>query len=339
MNKALVIIPTYNERETIAVVVDAVLKHEGFDVLVVDDASPDGTAVLVKEMMAEGKRVFLIERAGKLGLGTAYVEGFKWGLERGYGYFVEMDADNSHDPAVLPAFVEGISKGCGLIIGSRYLNGTISVVGWDFKRLMLSKFGNFYASRILGLRLTDVTSGFRCYSRDALTSIDLDGIHSTGYGFQIEMVFRISVAGYCIGEIPIIFYERTAGASKMSNKIIREATVLPWRLRLTLLFGIGWKVGVADPRYQLRTIIGFLVIIAGIAGSIGMGWWLGTRGDIIEIIHQVKTRLPDWAWTVMKIGLSALVAGVLAGIVGVLAVAVFAESRTLAPWKRGIGKD
>jgi dolichol-phosphate mannosyltransferase len=159
MTKVLVIIPAYNEKENIKPIIRSVLKHEGFDILVVDDGSPDGTAEAVREKMAADGRVFLIERAGKLGLGTAYVAGFKWGLKRDYDYFIEIDADGSHDPDALPSFLKEMGKDYGLVIGSRYLNGAISVVGWDFRRLMLSKFGNFYASWILGLRMTDLTSG------------------------------------------------------------------------------------------------------------------------------------------------------------------------------------
>ena len=320
MNKALVIIPTYNERENLPVAIEAVLQHEGFDIVVVDDASPDGTAGLVKDMMAEGKRLFLIERPGKLGLGTAYVEGFKWGLEKGYDYFIEMDADGSHDPDALPLFTGEMEKGLDLVIGARYLNKTISVVGWDFHRLMLSKFGNYYASWILGLRLTDLTSGFRCYSRSAIESIDLEKIHSNGYAFQIEMAHRIRAAGHRVGEIPIIFYERESGSSKMSKGIVREAIVLPWRLRLGRLVGGVEK----DFGYNFRTVVGFLLMISGAVGCLWLGWWLGTEGDIVEIIHQFKMSLPGWAWLAMKIGLSVVSAVVFVALVLTAAIAVFA---------------
>lgn len=232
MNRFLVIVPTYNEKNSIPVLVRSLMVLDGFDLLVIDDGSPDGTAAVVKEIMTHQLRVSLIEREGKLGLGTAYIRGFKWGLVRGYDYFVEMDADGSHDPGALPAFMEAMGKGNDLVVGSRYLNRTISVVGWDFHRLLLSKFGNFYASTILGMDQTDVTSGFRCFSRRALESLDLDSITTTGYGFQIEMAYRVKMAGCRIEEIPIIFYERAFGSSKMSKKIIREAVILPWKLRL-----------------------------------------------------------------------------------------------------------
>jgi dolichol-phosphate mannosyltransferase len=238
MNTALVIMPTYNERAGITSVIDSVMKHAGFDMLIVDDASPDGTAAVVREIMQKERRVSLLGRSGKLGLGTAYVEGFLWGLERGYDYFIEMDADGSHNPAALPWFIEEMRKGYDLVIGSRYLNKAISVVGWDFKRLLLSRFGNYYAASILGLRLSDMTSGFRCYGRKALESINLDGIHSKGYSFQIEMAYLVSAAGLDISEMPIIFYERRSGSSKMSKQIFREAVVMPWKLRLKRIAGL-----------------------------------------------------------------------------------------------------
>lgn len=236
MKSAVVIIPTYNERVTLPLIIDSVLKHSGFDILVVDDGSPDETAGIVKKIMAADNRVFLIERAGKLGLGTAYLEGFRWALGRGYDYFIEMDADHSHDPDTLPSFIKEMEKGSDLVIGSRYLGGKINVVGWDFRRLLLSKFGNIYASAVLGLKLTDLTSGFRCYSRIALESMDLDVVRSKGYAFQIETAYRISTAGFRVSEIPIIFYERTSGASKLSKKIVLEAVFFPWKARFLRTF-------------------------------------------------------------------------------------------------------
>jgi dolichol-phosphate mannosyltransferase len=324
MEKTLVIIPTYNEKENIKHIINAVLKHEGFEILVVDDGSPDGTAGLVRKIIKSEDRVFLIERTGKLGLGTAYISGFKWGLQRDYAYFIEMDADGSHDPDALPSFLADMEKGYGLVIGSRYLNGAISVVGWDFKRLMLSKFGNFYSSRILGLKLTDLTSGFRCYSRKALEAVDLDKIHSNGYAFQIEMAYRIGTTGYRIGEIPIIFYERTSGSSKMSKTIVREAGLLPWRLRLGHTLHGGRNKMPGGFAYHFRTAIGFLTLIAGTAGSLSLGWWLGTEGDVIEIIHNFKMSLPGWAWLVLKVGLSAVSAVLVIGLFFTLAITVFA---------------
>jgi dolichol-phosphate mannosyltransferase len=241
MNTSLVIMPTYNERAGITSVINSVIKHSGFDMLIVDDASPDGTAAVVREAMRKEKKVSLLVRSGKLGLGTAYVEGFMWGLQRGYDYFIEMDADGSHNAAALPWFIEEMRKGYDLVIGSRYMNRAISVVGWDFRRLLLSKFGNYYASSILGLRLSDMTSGFRCYSRKALESINLDEIHSRGYSFQIEMAYLVAAAGLEVSEMPIIFYERRSGSSKMSKKIFREAVTMPWKLRLRRIAGLLQK--------------------------------------------------------------------------------------------------
>jgi dolichol-phosphate mannosyltransferase len=238
MEKTLVVMPTYNERAGITSVINSVMKHSGCDMLIVDDASPDGTSAVVREIMQKEKRVSLLERSGKLGLGTAYVEGFLWGLQRGYDYFIEMDADGSHNPAALPWFIEEMRKGYDLVIGSRYMNKAISVVGWDFRRLLLSRFGNYYAASILGLRLSDMTSGFRCYSRTALESIDLDGVHSKGYSFQIEMAFLVAAAGLDVSEMPIIFYERRSGSSKMSKQIFREAVIIPWKLRLRRIAGL-----------------------------------------------------------------------------------------------------
>jgi len=231
MKRVIVVLPTYNEKDTLPCLIDSVLKNSGFDTLVVDDNSPDGTAGVVKQMIPERKGLFLIERIEKLGLGTAYIEGFKWGLARGYDYFFEMDADGSHDPNAFPLFIKEMEKGYSLVIGSRYQNGKINVEGWNFSRLLLSKFGNLYASVLLGLRLSDLTSGFRCYSKKALESVDLDSVRSVGYAFQIEMVYLLSIKRLTIGEIPIIFYERASGSSKMSRKIIWEALVLPWKVR------------------------------------------------------------------------------------------------------------
>jgi len=229
--KTLIILPTYKEQKTLPLVIEKILKHEGFDILVIDDNSPDGTGEIAREWTRRDSRVNLIERPQKLGLGTAYVTGFKWGLEHDYGCFIEMDSDLSHDPSDLPRLVEEINNGNDLVIGSRYMRGTISVVGWDFHRLLLSKFGNFYATSILGVPLTDITGGFRAYSRKGLSALNLDAIHSEGYSFQIELAYLIWYAGLNIREISIIFTERAHGGSKMSGNIITEAVKLPWRLK------------------------------------------------------------------------------------------------------------
>lgn len=230
--KILVVMPTYNEKGNIEIALQRVLEHEGIDVLIVDDNSDDGTAEVARDRAKNNERVNLIERPEKLGLGTAYITGFKWGLQRGYDCLMEMDTDLSHDPAELPNFAEKIEGGSDLVIGSRYIGGKISVLGWDFRRLLLSRFGNFYASRILNAPLTDMTSGFRAFSKRALSAMDLDVVRSEGYAFQIEMAYNVWRRGMKVIEIPIVFTERTRGRSKMSKEIIKEAVWLPWRLRL-----------------------------------------------------------------------------------------------------------
>ncbi len=230
--KPLVILPTYNEKDSLPVVIIKILEQEVFDILIVDDNSTDGTADLAKHWAALNEKVNLIQRPTKLGLGTAYIAGFKWGLERDYDCFIEMDADFSHDPLALPAFIEEMESGADLVIGARYLGGTISVVGWDFKRLLLSRFGNLYAATLLRTHLCDMTSGFRAFSRRALESLNLDAIRSEGYAFQIEMAYRVLRKGMNVSEIKIVFTERVHGISKMSHNIIREAMSLPWKLRI-----------------------------------------------------------------------------------------------------------
>lgn len=225
-------IPTYNEEATVGKIIGRVLKDFDCDILIVDDNSTDNTKDEIKRHV-DTDRVFMLERPSKLGLGTAYITGFKWGIQRNYELFFEMDADLSHDPKTIPAFVEKIQEGCDIVVGSRYLNNTISVVGWDFKRLLLSRFGNLYASTLLNLRqFSDLTSGYRCYTRKAVEAIEIDKVKSNGYAFQIEMVHRGFKKGLKIAEIPIIFYERENGGSKMSGKIVREAILLPFRLKI-----------------------------------------------------------------------------------------------------------
>lgn len=229
--KTIVVLPTYNEVENISECLRKLFSMDFIDVLVVDDGSSDGTADVVKSM--NHPRLFLIERPCKLGLGTAYVTGFRWGLSRGYELFFEMDADLSHDPLQIPNFVDVCGKGYDVVIGSRYIRGTISVVGWDFKRLLLSKFANAYAKKILGISdLTDLTSGYRCYTRRALEAINLEKIRSNGYAFQIEMTYRALKSSCRLTEIPIIFYERNGGSSKMNRQIALEAAVMVWKLRM-----------------------------------------------------------------------------------------------------------
>jgi dolichol-phosphate mannosyltransferase len=229
--RALVIIPTYNERENISRIVPAVLSQdERIDVLVVDDGSPDGTGDIVDRMAAENPRIHALHRSGKLGLGTAYVAGFRWALERDYDFIFEMDADFSHNPDRLPKFLEAIQN-ADLVLGSRYQNGQINVVNWPISRLFLSYSANIYARRVTGLQVFDATGGFKCFRRAVLEAIDLSDVRSNGYAFQIEMTFRAWKKGFRIMEIPIVFVDRSEGASKMSKRIVREAVWMVWRLK------------------------------------------------------------------------------------------------------------
>ncbi len=230
-DRALVIVPTYNERENIARLIPAILEQDpSLEVLVVDDGSPDGTGAVVDGLASGNPRVHALHRSGKLGLGTAYVAGFKWSLERGYDFVFEMDSDFSHSPDRLPGFLEAIRTN-DLVIGSRYQDGRVNVVNWPMSRLLLSYFANIYARIVTGLRIFDTTAGFRCFRRDVLASIDLDSVRSNGYAFQIEMTFRAWKKGFRIVEIPIVFVDRLEGTSKMSKRIVREAVWMVWRLR------------------------------------------------------------------------------------------------------------
>ena len=232
----LVIVPTYNELENIRPLLDKVLSLPwGLDILIVDDNSPDGTAEVVKEYQQKTNRVHLIQRPGKMGLGSAYRDGFRYALQNGAEYIFEMDADFSHDPEAIGQFLEE-AKDADIVLGSRYLNG-VTVVNWPLSRLILSYSANVYTRIVTGLPLADATGGFKCFRRRALEGIQLDRVKSEGYSFQIEMSFRCWKRGFKIKEIPIIFVDRRAGVSKMSRKIIWEAAGLVWRLRLLDLFG------------------------------------------------------------------------------------------------------
>jgi len=235
--RAVVIVPTYNERVNIARIIDTVLAQgEQFDVLVVDDGSPDGTGALVDTMAAENNRVFALHRPRKLGLGTAYLAGFAWALARSYAYVFEMDADFSHDPGHLPKFLEA-AKNADLVLGSRYRHGKVTVINWPMTRLMLSYSANIYARLVTGLPLDDSTGGFKCFRRQVLEAIDLTAVKSNGYAFQIEMSFRAWKKGFRVIEIPIVFADRTEGESKMSPGIVQEAVWMVWRLRWWALTG------------------------------------------------------------------------------------------------------
>jgi len=230
--KPLIIIPTYNEMENIPDFLPLVLlQNQSLEILVVDDGSPDGTGDYVEKLSKENSRVHLLRREKKMGLGTAYVAGFKWALEKDYDRVFEMDADGSHSPQVLNAFLKE-SENADLVLGSRYLNGKISVVNWDWKRLILSYGANFYTRFITGMPFSDATGGFKCFSRTALENLDLSKLKSDGYCFQIETTHKLWKKGLKIKEIPIIFTDRTKGSSKMSGGIISEAFFLVLKLRL-----------------------------------------------------------------------------------------------------------
>jgi dolichol-phosphate mannosyltransferase len=235
--RALVIIPTYNERENLPRIVPLILEQDArLEVLVVDDDSPDGTGDLADALAAAETRAHVLHRAGKQGLGTAYVAGFRYAIENGFDYVFEMDADFSHDPKHLVRFLAGMD-GVDLLIGSRYLEGRVTVLNWPMSRLLLSYFANVYARWVTGLALWDSTGGFKCYRRAVLEGIDLDAVRSNGYSFQIEMSFRAWRKGFRLREIPILFTDRAEGHSKMSRSIVWEAVWMVWRLRWWALRG------------------------------------------------------------------------------------------------------
>jgi dolichol-phosphate mannosyltransferase len=235
--RALVVIPTYNEAPNLPNIVPQVLAQDPrLEVLVVDDGSPDGTGQIADRLGQENPRVHALHREGKLGLGTAYIAGFRWALERGYDYVFEMDADFSHDPAHLPAFLKAAAN-ADLVLGSRYLGGKVTVVNWPMGRLMLSYFANVYARWVTGLRIWDLTGGFKCFRSRVLQAIDLSRVRSNGYAFQIEMSVRAWRKGFKLAEVPIVFVDRTEGQSKMNRKIVREAIWMVPRLRLQAWFG------------------------------------------------------------------------------------------------------
>jgi dolichol-phosphate mannosyltransferase len=245
MRRALLIIPTYNEHENIARIIADVFEQQPrcadveLNILVVDDNSPDGTAQLVERVQRsedpQSRHVHLLKRAGKMGLGTAYVEGFRYGLAQGYDYIFEMDADFSHDPREIPNFLREIEH-YDLVLGSRYIPGA-RVDNWPKSRLMLSYNANVYARLITGIPVRDATGGFKCFRRKVLEAIDLADIRSNGYAFQIEMNFRAWRKGFKIKEIPITFVDRNAGASKMSKAIVREAVGMVWKLKARAISG------------------------------------------------------------------------------------------------------
>jgi dolichol-phosphate mannosyltransferase len=239
--RCLVIVPTYNERENIARLVERIVAQGvQFDVLVVDDNSPDGTGSIADEIANRNARVHVLHRAGRLGLGTAYVAGFRYGLASAYDVLFEMDADFSHDPAYLPEFVSQIERGADVVIGSRNIRGG-GVRNWSLLRTLVSRGGSMYASAILGLGVSDATSGFKAFRRQVLEALNLDAVQSNGYAFQIEINYRCQLLGVCTREQPIVFVDRTEGRSKMNTSIAMEAMGLVWKLKLEQLF---------DPRHR-----------------------------------------------------------------------------------------
>ncbi len=235
--KSLIIIPTFNELENLPRLIPKVLKQDdSIDILIVDDNSSDGTANYVLEQQKSNSRLNLIQREKKLGLGTAYIAGFRFALANGYDFIFEMDADFSHEPKEIPHFLKAIEKN-DLVLGSRYIDG-VRVLNWPMKRLLLSFFASVYTRIITGMPIKDATGGFKCFRRKVLESIDLNNVRSNGYSFQIEMTFKAYKKGFKIKEIPIVFMDRVKGKSKMSKKIVREAVLMVWKLRLRSIFGI-----------------------------------------------------------------------------------------------------
>jgi len=236
MKKAIVIIPTYNERINIEKMIHTLIElYPDIHILVVDDNSPDGTGEFVKAKSEEDERVHVLQRSGKMGLGTAYVAGFKYMLENNYDFAIQMDADFSHDPKEIANMLTAINDN-DLVIGSRYIQG-VNVINWPMSRLLLSYFASIYTRVITGMPVMDPTGGFKCFRRVVLENIDLDGIKSNGYSFQIEMNFKTYKKKFRIKEIPIVFMDRVEGVSKMSKKIVREAITMVWKLRFRSIIG------------------------------------------------------------------------------------------------------
>jgi len=236
MKKAIVVIPTYNECENIEKMIHRLIElYPNIHILVVDDNSPDGTGKYVEDKSKEDDRIHVIHRAGKLGLGTAYVAGFKYVLERDYDYVVQMDADFSHDPKDVGRLLEAIEEN-DLVIGSRYIQG-VNVINWPMTGLLLSYFASIYTRVITGMPVMDATGGFKCFRREVLQNINLDKVKSNGYSFQIEMNFKTYKMNFRIKEIPIVFTDRVEGTSKMSKKIVHEAVTMVWKLRFRSILG------------------------------------------------------------------------------------------------------
>jgi dolichol-phosphate mannosyltransferase len=237
LERALVVVPTYNERDNVTRLVPLILQQDPrLEVLIIDDASPDGTGDVADRVAAAEPRLHVLHREGKLGLGTAYIAGFRWALERDYDAIFEMDADFSHDPGHIPQFLAALAD-YDVVLGSRYLHGRVTVVNWPIPRLLLSYAANVYARLVTGLPITDATGGFKVFRRQVLETIDLDRVGSEGYSFQIEMSLRAWRRGFSLGEIPIVFSDRDLGESKMSKRIVWEAVWRVWALRFLDLVG------------------------------------------------------------------------------------------------------
>jgi len=252
--KVLVVIPTYNESENIVRLIPEVLIQDPrISVLVVDDNSPDGTGDVVEKMAKSDDRILLLRRSAKLGLGSAYREGFRIALQEGASHIIEMDADFSHDPKSLPSLLKEADS-YDLVIGSRYKTG-VSVVNWPIRRLLLSYCATIYTRMITGLKVSDCTSGFKCFRREVLEAINLDKVCSDGYSFQIEMNFLCMEKGFRIGEVPIIFIDRHAGTSKMSKKIVREAVLMVWKLRIGSILRRVFSFGESRDKRNIGTVL------------------------------------------------------------------------------------
>lgn len=235
-NRSLVIVPTYNEIDNIQRMLETLTSlYPELSILIIEDGSPDGTADVVKSFMNSNNKIHIIERTGKLGLGTAYIAGFKWALERDYDYIFEMDCDFSHDPKDIPTLLEAAQTN-DLVIGSRYIDG-IRIINWPMHRLLLSYFAGVYTRIITGLKVLDATGGFKCFNKSALKSLNLEKVFSNGYSFQIELNFKIWAKGLKVKEVPIVFTERRDGQSKMSGGIVWEAIFAVMKLRLRKIFG------------------------------------------------------------------------------------------------------
>ena len=233
----LVIVPTYNEADNIPRIVPQILEQDPrIDVLVVDDDSPDGTGALADDLSNKSERVHVLHRSGKQGISPAYLEGFEWGLERDYALFFEMDADFSHRPSAIPRFITEADE-FDVVLGSRYVEGRVTVINWPMRRLLISYFGSRYARWVTRLPVRDATGGFNCWRRKVLESLEFSRIESSGYTFQIELKLRAWRKGFTLTEIPILFEERESGESKMSKKIMREAIWKLWKLRILDLLG------------------------------------------------------------------------------------------------------